>query len=123
MNSLVVLSDDNFLLYAMHHYQVPSCPTLEEFENDLKTILYIKKNIGKNVVNIRLVLNHLIILYNCFGDAATNMLFFKIDKSSWNKLITFLIYINRMPEEVVEHGIKTTDFVLDENIIKELRKI
>ena len=107
----------------MHHYQVPSCPTLEEFENDLKTILYIKKNIGKNVVNIRLVLNHLIILYNCFGDAATNMLFFKIDKSSWNKLITFLIYINRMPEEVVEHGIKTTDFVLDEKIIKELRKI
>ena len=51
------------------------------------------------------------------------MLFLKIDKSCWNSLITFLVYLERMPETVPEYGIKLSDVKLDQDIIKALREI
>ena len=48
----------------------------------------------------RLILNHIIVIYNLFGvDAATNMLFFKIDKKYWPQLKSFLMYLNVMPPD------------------------
>lgn len=121
------LNEGNFLLYAMHHYDNPQCHTLEEFETDLKTFLYLKKLLSRYKTNgdlkERLILNHIIVLYNIFGNAATKMLFYKIDKEHWNALITFLIFLNRMPETIPEYGIITSDYVLDENIIAALREI
>lgn len=119
----MVLTDDNFLLYAMHHYQVPTCPTLEEFENDLKVVTYIKKNLAKPELNTRLLLNHIIIFFNCFGDGALTMLFHKIEKEHWGTLATFLIYISRMPETVPEYGIDVSMLKLNDQVINELRKI
>lgn len=123
----MILNDDNFLLYAMHHYDNPQCHSIEEFEDDLKRFLYIKKLFSRyknnNELRERLILNHIIVLYNVFGDAVTNMLFFKIEKEDWPILATFLVYVNRMPEVVEQHGIKTSDIVLDERIISALRKI
>ena len=81
------------------------------------------KHLTKDVIQTNMLLNHIIILFNCFGDAALHMLFFKVDKEYWNTLITFLIYINRMPESLPEYGIDLALITLDENIIKELRKI
>ena len=47
----------------------------------------------------RLVINHIIILANVFGvDAATTLLFFKIERNHWPLLKTFLIYLGYMPE-------------------------
>lgn len=117
------LTDDNFLLYAMHHYQVPSCVTLQEFENDLKTVTYIKKQLGRSDKNNQLLLNHIIILFNCFGDAALNILFHKVDKEYWGSLATFLLFINRMPDIVPDLNIRLVDLKLDESVIDELRKI
>ena len=121
------LTDDNFLLYAMHHYDNPQCHSIEEFEDDLKRFLYIKKLFSRyknnDELRERLILNHIIVLYNVFGDAVTNMLFFKIEKEDWPILATFLVYVNRMPEVVEQHGIKTSDIVLDERIVSALRKI
>jgi hypothetical protein len=51
------------------------------------------------------------------------MLFYSIDKEHWNILITFLIFLNRMPENVPEYSITTSDYALDENVIESLRKI
>lgn len=123
----MILNDDNFLLYAMHHYDNPQCHSIEEFEDDLKRFLYIKKLFSRyknnDELRERLILNHIIVLYNVFGDAVTNMLFFKIEKEDWPILATFLVYVNRMPEVVEQHGIKTSDIVLDERIVSALRKI
>lgn len=119
----MVLTDDNFLLYAMHHYQVPTCPTLDEFENDLKTIKYIKKNLAKPEINTRLLLNHIIVMFNCFGDGALHMLFHKVEEEHWGTLATFLIYISRMPEHIPEFGVNVSDLQLNEEVINELRKI
>jgi len=121
------LSEDNFLLYAMHHYDNPQCHNIEEFEKDLRIFLYLKKLITRykqsDELRERLILNHIIVLYNVFGDAATNMLFYKIDEKYWDVLVTFLVYLERMPESVPQYNIRTSDISLDENIINALRKI
>jgi len=43
-------------------------------------------------------LNHFIILYNIFGDAATPMLFFKIELELWSLIKTFVIFLDKLPE-------------------------
>jgi hypothetical protein len=121
------LNEGNFLIYAMHNYDNPQCHSLDEFQEDLKKFLYLKKLISRykkdNELRERLILNHIIVLYNVFGDATTNMLFYKIDESSWDVLVTFLVYLDRMPEELPNYSIKLSDIKLDETIIASLRKI
>jgi len=121
------LNESNFLLYAMHHYDNTQCHSLAEFEEDLKKILYLKKLLSRYKNNgelrERLILNHIIVLYNIFGDAATRMLFYKIEESSWDALITFLVYLERMPEMIPEYGIVLSEIKLDETIISSLRKL
>jgi hypothetical protein len=123
----MILNDDNFLLYAMNHYDNPQCHSIDEFEDDLKRFLYIKKLFSRyknsDELRERLILNHIIVLYNVFGDAVTNMLFFKIDKEDWPLLTTFLVYVNRMPDILEQHGIKTSDITLDQKVVSALRKI
>lgn len=121
------LNEANFLIYAMHHYDNTQCYSLAEFEDDLKKFLYLKKLISryKNNEDLkeRLILNHIIVLYNLFGEATTNMLFYKIDENCWDILVTFLVYLNRMPEQIPEYGITLSEVILDENVISTLRKI
>lgn len=114
------LSQDNFVLYAFKHYDNPQCYSVTEFENDLNRFKVIKKLLTRyhehNQLNERLVLNHIIILFNVFGSAATNMLLFKlIDYKS--EIITFLVYLNHVCYD---------DYVnvkLNQEIIDRLRKI
>ncbi len=121
------LNENNFLLYAMHHYDNPQCHSLTEFEEDLKKFLYLKKLLSRYKNNgelrERLILNHIIVLYNIFGEATTNMLFYKTDESCWDSLVTFLVYLGRMPETVPQHGIVLSEIALDETIIATLRNI
>jgi hypothetical protein len=123
----MVLTDDNFLLYAMHNYDNPQCHSVQEFEEDLKRFLYLKKLFSRYKANgelrERLILNHIIVLYNLFGDSTTNMLFHKIDKEHWSSLATFLIYIERMPEKIEQHSIESSQLGVDEKIVSVLRKI
>jgi hypothetical protein len=120
------LNENNFLLFAMNHYDNPQCHSLEEFDEDLKKFLYLKKLITRykkdNDLKERLILNHIIVLYNVFGPSATRMLFYKVDKDNWDVLVTFLIYLGRMPETLPEYGIVLSDIKLDEKIIAVLRK-
>lgn len=114
------LTDDNFLLYAMHHYDNIQCHSIEEFEEDLRKFLYLKKLFSRYKNNgelrERLILNHIIVLFNIFGDSTTDMLFFKL-KEYENELATFLVYLNRLSEE------KLSTFVIDNEIANALRKI
>jgi hypothetical protein len=121
------LTDDNFLVYAMNHYDNPQCQTIEEFEEDMKRFLYIRKLLyrykNNDELRERLVLNHIIVLFNLFGDATSNMLFYKIEEEYWSQLVTFLIYLNRLHEDVEQINIKVTDIPLDTKIVEALRKI
>lgn len=123
----MILNEDNFLVHAMNHYDNPQCHTIEEFEEDLQRFLYIKKLFSRyknsGELRERLVLNHIIVLYNLFGEELTSMLFFKIDEEYWPQLATFLVYLERMPEFVDQIGKKISDIELDNNIVSALRKI
>ena len=121
------LNENNFLLFAMNHYDNPQCHSLEEFDEDLKKFLYLKKLITRykkdNDLKERLILNHIIVLYNVFGVNATRMLFYKVDKEYWDVLVTFLIYLGHMPESLPEYNIILSDIKLDEKVIAVLRKL
>ena len=125
------LNEENFVMYAIKHYDNPHCKGMDEFMDDLKRFKYLKRlfrkyNTGKELKE-RLILNHIIVIYNLFGpEAATKMMFYKIDKKFWSQLKTFLVFLNFMPLEIiVSKGIeiKEADIPLDENIIKILREI
>jgi len=65
------INDDNFLMYAMKHYDNPQCKNIEEFHEDMNRIKYLKRLFRKyktsGVLRERLILNHLIIFTNVFG--------------------------------------------------------
>jgi len=93
----------------------------------MKRFLYLKKLLTRYRINgdlrERLILNHIIILYNLFDKAATRMLFYKIDEENWNTLITFLVYLERMPDKLSEFDIDVADIKLDNNVITVLRNL
>lgn len=122
------LNDDNFLIYAMKAYSSPHC-IMSEFESDIKRTKYLKKLFRRykatGDLKERLILNHIILLYNVFGvEPATRILFYKIDERDYDILKTFLIYLNFMPDKVI--GIKgktiySSDILIDLHIAEILR--
>jgi hypothetical protein len=124
----MILNDSNFLLFAAKAYDVKKSSSSEEFYEDLKRFQYLKRLFKRyeeaDDLKIRLILNHIIVLYNCFGSETTHMLFFKL-KDYHSMLKPFVLFLNYLPE-VVEYEdvkLKTVDVPLDSQIIAELRKI
>ena len=82
------LNGDNFLLFAIKHYENPQAVTKEDFDKDLNHFKYIKRLLKRyrnnGELKTHLLLNHFIILYNIFGEATTPMLFFKIEEELWD---------------------------------------
>ena len=125
------LNEKNFLLYAMKEYNNPQCTDIEEFNDDLKKIKYIKRllnqYVSEGVLKERLLLNHIIVFYNVFPPAAaTRILFFKIEEKFWPMLKPFLFYLKLMPEDRIESvmgkEIKTNEILMDQGVIDSLRK-
>jgi hypothetical protein len=118
------LNDDNFLLFAIKNYENPQAVTKEDFDKDLNHFKYIKRLLKKynngGELKIHLLLNHFIILFNIFGDAATPMLFYKIEEDLWSVMKTFIVFLNRLPQypKCYIHDIK-----VDLNCWHELQKI
>jgi hypothetical protein len=116
----VELNEDNFLLFSIKNYENPQAVTKEDFEKDLNHFKYIKrllkryKNTGE--LKTHLLLNHFIILYNIFGEAATPMLFFKIEKELWHIMKTFIIFLDKLPEypKCYIHDIEVDEYCLSE---------
>jgi hypothetical protein len=130
-NMSLHLTEKNIVMYAMKHYDNVQCIDIDEFYDDLKRINYIKRLFIRYQTNTelkeRLILNHLIILFNVFPvEVATNLLFFKIDSDHWSQLKTFLVYLNFMPDKLTfleNCEILTTDIPLDSHIINVLRSL
>ena len=125
------LNEKNFLLYAMKEYNNPQCTEVEEFNDDLKKIKYIKRllnqYVSEGVLKERLLLNHIIVFYNVFPPAAaTRILFFKIEERFWPILKPFLFYLKLMPEDRIESimgkEIRTNEILMDQGVIDSLRK-
>ena len=114
------LTSENFLLFAIKHYENPQAVTKEDFEKDLNHFKYIKrllkryKNTGE--LKAHLLLNHFIILYNIFGEGTTAMLFYKIEEDMWEIMKTFVVFLNKLPDypKCFIHDVKIDDYCLSE---------
>jgi len=118
------LNEKNFLLFAIKYYQNPQAVTREDFDKDLNHFKYIKRLLKryKNNGELRshLLINHFIILYNIFGEAATPMLFYKIETEYWDVVKTFIVFLDRLPEYPKTY---IHDLELDDECLKELNRI
>ena len=126
------LEESNFLLYAAKHYDNPQCFDTIEFYDDLNRFKYLKRLFNKYIetgeIKERLILNHIVIIYNVFGvEAGNKMLFLKL-KGYEKYFKPFLIFLNQLPEKITGIGenneiIHTNNIPMDFNIIDLLRKI
>ena len=95
------LNESNYILFAIKHYENPSSMTREDFDEDMKRFKYLKRLLKRYVrggsLRTHLIINHLIILYNVFGEAATPLLFFKMEREYLSLLKTLLLYLNKYP--------------------------
>ncbi len=115
----MICDEGTFLSVAMKSYSNHQAVALDEFKEDLYRINTIRKCLVRYTegeeINIRLVLNQLVILFNVFGAEAFELLRYKIDKIHYPMLFAFLVQLNRLPEiEMI---------MLDQRIVAELRKI
>ena len=123
------LTDVNFVMYAMKHYENPQFTGIDEFHEDLNRIKYIKRLLGRyqqrGILKERLILNHIIILGNLFGPVPTcRILFFKIEERLHSSLRTFLEFLNYIPSvssEIPEVSIE--DIPTDLNVVKTLKEM
>ena len=117
-----ILTEQNMLLYAAKHYYNPRFSDIEEFNEDLKRFKYIKRLVNRyienGVLSERLILNHLIILFNVFDiEPALNMLEIKLDDRQWKVVKPFLVFLKYIKNDQLV-GIE-----MDEKVVEALRKI
>ena len=115
------LNEDNYLFFAIKHYNNPQAVTKEDFYDDLKRFKYLKRllktYLNSGVLKLHLIFNHLIIIYNVFGEAATPLLFYKISEEYWSILKAFMLYMSRYPE------IYNDTVMVDQYCLTELNKL
>ena len=102
------ITNENVIMFAIKHYDNPQCEGEKEFYDDMKRFKYIKRLLRKykdtNVLKERLLLNHIIVLYNLFGsEACVTLLLFKIQREYWGTLKSFLLFLNIIRDDEFEH--------------------
>lgn len=99
--NITELTPDNWLFFAIQNYNNPSSVTYSDFEEDLKRFKYLKRLLRRyettGELKTHLILNHVIVLYNVFDDAATPLLFYKVEATYWSVIKAFMLFLNRLP--------------------------
>ena len=125
------LTDKNFLIYCASHYDNARYASTEDFVEDLNRLKYIKKLVTRyveyGVLKERLILNHIIVLNNCFGpDVLCRILYLKM-KPQMRYIKPFLILLNILPDRLMnindEKIIDTNLIEMDPIIVAKLREV
>jgi hypothetical protein len=116
------LTEKNLLLYAAKHYSNPTFSDIEDFHEDLKRFKYIKRLLNRYLetddLSERLILNHLIVIFNMFGiEAALNILDLKLEEKHWPVVKPFLIFLKYIKND------QYTGITMDPTVVEALRKI
>ena len=116
------LTEKNLLLYAAKHYSNPTFSDIEDFYEDLKRFKYIKRLLNRYLetddLSERLILNHLIVIFNMFGiEAALNILDLKLEEKHWPVVKPFLIFLKYIKND------QYTGITMDPSVVEALRKI
>ena len=118
------------MMYCIKAYDKPNM-LMSEFKEDMKRFNYLKRLFKRyrkfDEMRERLVLNHLVILYNVFGaEVLSRLLFFKMSKDDYSIIKTYLLFLSCMPEII--YGVKgqnilSSNIPVDMKIAETLRKI
>lgn len=123
----MILDESNFILYGMNNYNNVQCHSVEEFNSDMHRFMHLNKLFSKYtetcIFREQLIVNHIVVLYNLFETATTNMLFYKINRENWDALATFLVYLDRMPDVIPEHNLSISSIAIDQSIMTRLNKL
>lgn len=104
------LTEDTFLEFCQLCYFNSECTGRNEFMDDLKRVKYVKRLLQKvhkhktlKSIRERLILNHIIILKNVFGEEnAARILFYKVEPRLYSYLKSFTVFlefnIQKLPE-------------------------
>ena len=116
------LTEKNLLLYAAKHYSNPTFSDIEDFHEDLKRFKYIKRLLNRYLetddLSERLILNHLIVIFNMFGiEAALNILDLKLEEKHWPVVKPFLIFLKYIKND------QYTGITMGPTVVETLRKI
>ena len=116
------VNNKNLIVYAAKHYYNPTCIDGDEFFDDLKRFKYLKRLINRyhqtGNLSERLILNHLIVIFNVFGyEAGIEMLALKIPLEQWSTLKPFLVFLNAIKNDDIT-GIK-----MDKHVVSKLREL
>ena len=122
----VRLTDQNFIMTALKTYENPACQSMEEFQEDLHRIKYIKRLFSKyhksGELRERLILNHIIVLNNLFGtEFCVRMLFFTVVVDHHSYLKSFLDYLNYLPPEIPELNLNYVN--MDSKVVQALENL
>lgn len=131
MNNFDILNESNVFNYQMKSYDNPQCHSMYEFLDDMKRIKYVKrlfhKYHTKDILKERLVINHLVVLFNVLGnEACTRILFLKIEEKQYYILASFLHFLHKLPDTIDGINGKTMhthEINLDTKIINALEDI
>jgi hypothetical protein len=130
MDMMIDLNVDTVMIYAIKAYDKPNF-IKSELKEDLKHLSYVRRLFRRyqqyGELRERLILNHLVILYNIFGvPAATRLLFYHVRVEDYAILKTFLIFLNYMPDIVTGirgYNIHSDDLQVDQTIVDVLRRV
>ncbi len=117
------------MLFAAKHYDNPSCTGTDEFHEDVARIVYVKRLLRKyertGELRDRLIINHIVTLYNVFGiDAATRMLFLRLESDLHSSLKTFVVFLEYLGDRTgTPEGIDILRVPLDQEIVERLRRL
>ena len=118
------LNENNYIMFAIKHYDNPHAVTQDDFYEDMKRFKWIKRLLKRykstGVLKTHLLINHFIILYNIFGDAATPMLFYKIERDLWSTVKTFIVFMDKLPDYPHTY---IHDIDMDKRCLEELEKV
>ncbi len=123
----MILNDENFKLACAKNYDSID---IYSFNEDISRIYMVRKLIRKFIssgdINEKLVLNHIIILYNGFGEFTLDILYYVFTEDEYKFINSFLIFLNRLPEDRYMYGI---DLIISKKLeqiwklLNHLRKI
>jgi hypothetical protein len=96
------LTEELFLEFCQSCYFNSECSGKNEFLDDLKRVKYVKRLLQKihkhktlKSIRERLIINHIIILRNVFGEQnACRILFFKTEPRLHSYLKSFLVFLS-----------------------------
>lgn len=99
-----IKTDHEYLALAMRSYDNTACITLDEFNRDLNQYIHIKKTIRRYYADqtiLRKLVNQVVIYYNCFGNAGTDLLLYKVhEEDILAVLVPIIMYLGRTTPSV-----------------------